>query len=56
MRRKYISFTILTAALAVLIYVVPAIPDLLLCAVSGVLCLTVMTACVFAGGLTDAEK
>lgn len=56
MKRKYISLAILTAALAVLIYVVPVIPDLLLCVASGTLCLAVMAACVFAGGLTDAEN
>ncbi len=54
MRRKYIFLAILTAALAILIYVVPAIPDLLLCAVSVVLCLAVMTSWLLLGLRSDA--
>lgn len=56
MKRKYISLAVLTAALAVLIYGVPAIGNTLLCAVSGALCIAIMAVCVFAGGLTDAEQ
>ena len=53
MRRKYISFAVLIAALAGLLYGVPAIENYLVMAAAGTLCIVIMAACVYVGRLDD---
>lgn len=52
-RRKYISFAVLIAALAGLIYGVPAIENNLVMAAAGALCIAIMAACVYVGRLDE---
>lgn len=52
-RRKYISFTVLIAALAALLYGVPAIENNLVMAAAGALCIVIMAACVYVGRLDE---
>ncbi len=51
--KKYISLSVLTAAFAALVYCVPAIDDLIICALAGSACICVMAAAVKIGGLGD---
>lgn len=53
MRRKYISFAVLVAALAALLYGVPAIKNNLVMAAAGALCIVIMAACVYVGRLDE---
>lgn len=53
--RKYISLSVLTAAFAALVYIVPVIDDLILCALAGSACICVMAACVKFGELGDPD-
>lgn len=55
-RRKYISFAVLIAALAGLIYGVPAIENNLVMAAAGALCIVIMAACVYVGRLDDIQE
>lgn len=52
-RRKYISYAVLIAALAGLLYGVPAIENNLVMAAAGALCLVVMAVCVYVGRLDE---
>ena len=52
-KKKYTAFAVCTAALAALIYGVPAIENTLLMLAAGTLCIVVMAACVFVGKLDD---
>ena len=57
MKLKYISFAILIAALAALIYVVPPVVEThpLIGAFVSTTALVAMAVCVFKGGLTDVS-
>lgn len=52
-KKKARWFGLLVVAFAALVYCVPAIDDLILCALAGSACICVMAAAVKIGGLGD---
>ena len=56
-KRQYIAISVLTAAVAALVYIAPPIIEAcpLLGAIVGILLLIIMAICIFRGGLTDVN-